>query len=155
MLSWRCWVYSGRRVVALGVLVMLSGFLRVPGIDGASPEGKKRGQPNSYTIQELNKSGLNFGTYAVEGYVMKMVLCASCLDKALCAPCAPEHMIISEEKLLLEKRLLTDRELIVFIENQERLQIGVRYRFLIQMLDVRTMNQKAFNAKLVYAELLS
>lgn len=107
---------------------------------------------NYYTIHELNELKPTFGTYNVTGYVSKIYECPPCPEGALCKPCMPAHIVISERKTLLAKYALTDREMVVFVEDAAGLKVDKKYHFLIQILDVKTTDQAINNPKLIYFE---
>jgi hypothetical protein len=107
---------------------------------------------NFYRISEINELKPAFGTYNVVGYISKIYECPPCTEGALCKPCMPAHIVISEARTLLAKYALTDREMIVFIETAEGLKLNKKYNFLIQILDVKTTDQVINNPKLIYFE---
>lgn len=130
------------KFVIVIMLVMMSG----PGWSQLKP------LTNFYKISELNRLKPAFGTYNVIGYVSKIYECPPCPQGALCKPCMPSHIVISEARTLLAKYALTDREMIVFIENAEGLKPDKKYVFLIKILDVKTTDQAINNPKLIYFE---
>ena len=108
---------------------------------------------NFYSIHELNQKKLTFGAYHTEGFVVKKYTCPPCPKEALCKPCAPDNILISEKKIERETcNDLTEKDLIVFVDNAKRYRLGRKYRFLIKMTDVRTTGQAANNVKLIYSE---
>ena len=108
---------------------------------------------NLYPIHKINQEKLTFGTYHVEGYVVGTYTCVPCAHET-CRPCLPVHVIISEKKADFEEKKLTDQDLIVFVDDAAVFEKGKRYRFLIHVLDVNTMQQPANNIKLIYYEKL-
>ncbi len=92
---------------------------------------------NLYPIHELNKQKVSFGTYEVKAYVLKRQ------DNAL---------IISDENIPQEINDLSDSELTVFVPNVKEFEIGQYYKFLIQVLDVKSTKQKLNNMKAVHWE---
>ncbi|MCK5633231.1 hypothetical protein KAH94_05745 [bacterium] len=113
---------------------------------------KKEKLVNLYSIEEINRNKFSFGTYCTLGYVVKKHECLECPGSAVCRACAPANIIISEEK---EKKNvgeyeLSDKDLIVFVEDDKPLKLGCKYLFLIQILNVKTMDQTINNVKLIY-----
>ena len=105
---------------------------------------------NVYTISELNQLKPAYGTYNTTGYVAKIYECPRCPKGAVCKPCQPAHMVISETKPPLTQKELTDKEMIVFIDNSDGLKSKKKYNFLIKILDVKTTDQIVNNPKLIY-----
>lgn len=108
---------------------------------------------NLYTIEEVNQQKLSFGTYHVEGYVIKNYKCPPCPEGAMCKPCMPHHMIISQDNKVYDYDVaLTNKELMVFTSQDQILKENEYYRFLIQILDVKTSDHNINNVKLIYYE---
>ena len=105
-----------------------------------------------YTIQELNQQGFSFGAYEVVGYVTKIYTCPPCPEPGVCVPCTPNYIVLSEKNSLLAKYEVTEKELIVFTENADQFKLNKKYKFLIQILDVKSTEQMLNNIKLVYSE---
>ena len=113
---------------------------------------RKKRPPNFLSISELNQANLTFGTYETKGYIVRISTCLPCLEMAVCKPCEPDYIIISEKRTLQKNSKLTDKELIVFVHDAREFRRGDKGWFLIQILDVKTMVQKLNNIKLVYWE---
>lgn len=109
---------------------------------------------NLVEIYQLNEMAPEFGTYTVEGYVAKIYECPECPEGAVCKPCMPPNIIISDRKSQFAQYALTDSELIVFADQAQvdELRVNKRYRFVIQVLDVKTTDQVLNNVKLIFAE---
>ncbi|MGE0268808.1 MAG: hypothetical protein AB7S78_10200 [Candidatus Omnitrophota bacterium] len=129
--------------IVIVIMLLLAG---VPGWSQLKP------LTNFYKISELNGLKPTFGTYNVVGYVSKIYECPPCPQGALCKPCMPPHIVISEARTLLAKYALTDREMVVFTESTEGLKQDKKYVFLIKILDVKTTDQAINNPKLIYFE---
>lgn len=110
----------------------------------------ERGVFNYFTIREINDEKPTFGTYETEGFVIRTYECHPCQSPGECVPCEPEHIVISEENLILEKYFLSDKELILLVANAGEFEKGQRYRFLINVLDVKNMQQEMNNIKLIH-----
>ena len=124
---------SGRDAILISPIVFLLTFIFLKGIQADHSENSN----NFYAIYDLNKKEINFGTYEVKAYVLKKY--DSCL-------------IISDEATPLTTGNLSDSELIVFVANTKEFKTGLRYKFLIQFLDVKSTKQKLNNVKVVYSE---
>jgi hypothetical protein len=108
---------------------------------------------NKYSISELNKDLFTFGTYEIEGYVVKAYSCPPCPQGAQCKVCMPENIVVSQELKEFDSYVkLTENDLIIFVEDAKVFKIGVKYKFLIQIMDVKSTNQPLNNIKLIYYE---
>ena len=110
---------------------------------------------NVYAIHELNESQFSAGSYETEGFVIKAYDCEAAVDGGLNGSCDHDYIVISEDKLILGKYFLSDKELIIFVDDVLQFEKGIKYRFLVKILDVKTTRQKLNNLKLVYFEKLS
>lgn len=108
--------------------------------------------PYVYRISELNGLNPDFGTYEVVGYVVKIYDCPPCPEYSQCKPCMADHVVIAERRSRFAQYVLTDREMIVFIDNSDGLRVNKKYRFLIQIMNVKTVDQILNNPKLIYHE---
>lgn len=109
---------------------------------------------NGIEISELNDRQPEFGTFTVTGYVVKIYRCPPCPDGTHCKPCMPPNIVISERNTELAQYALTNQELIVFTtqEQSDELVLDRPYKFLLQVLDVKTTDQAINNVKLIYFE---
>lgn len=105
-----------------------------------------------YSISELNGMNPRFGTYEVLGYVVKIYECPPCPEGAQCKPCMADHIVVAEHRSRFAEYVLTDREMIVFTDNNPDLHVNRKYRFLIQIMNVKTTDQILNNPKLIYFE---
>jgi len=105
---------------------------------------------NYYYIHELNQKGFNFGTFETLGYVANAYECPPCPPKAFCKPCMGNHIVVSEDNRSIDDYLLTDREIIVFVDHPLEFKKDVQYKFLIKILDVKTVDQQLNNIKLIF-----
>jgi len=134
--------------------IFLITVILVLGAHGTSVQGATEIPiQNLLTIHQLNQQNPKFGTYHVEGYVIRIYTCPPCPKGALCKPCAPEHIILSDEnKSLGTVDDITDQELAIITDTVQPFEIGKKYRVLLQILDVKTLEQKLNNPKLIYFE---
>jgi hypothetical protein len=111
---------------------------------------------NFYSIEQLNYFQFSSGTYETEGYVVQAYECPDCPPTPVCRLCLSNNIIISAESGLEENSLkLSNKDLIVFVDPTHRFQVGSKYKFLIQILDVKSTTQILNNVKLIYYEKLS
>ena len=126
----------------------------------AKEVGLKEGNPgdvleNFYSISDINKNKFSYGTYQTEGYVIQKYDCPPCPENAMCKPCMGARIVISEAaKEIAQDGQLTEKDLIVFVEDTALVELGKKYRFLLQVLDVKTTQQPVNNVKLIYFEAL-
>ncbi len=109
---------------------------------------------NLYSVKELKKNDFSFGTYHVDGYVVKIYTCPPCLKNDLCKPCMPDHIVISDKKDRLKDYSLTDAHMILFVDDVRDFKLGRKYRFLITISDVRSVDKHFNNTKIVHFEKL-
>ena len=113
---------------------------------------QERPEPPVYSISELNALNPAFGTHEVSGYVVKVYECPECPEGTQCKPCMPDHVVIAERRSRFAEYVLTDKEMIVFADDTSPLRVNRKYRFLIQILNVKTADQVLNNPKLIYFE---
>jgi len=109
---------------------------------------------NYYTIQEFNKADLDYGTYQIVGYVVKSYSCPTCSVGFKCSPCHADYIVISEDKKIVKDEAAGEKDLIIFVENAKKFRLKSKYMFLIKTLNVKTLDQSAHNAQLIYSERL-
>jgi len=124
---------NGRNAILIFPVVFLLTFIFSKNIQAGPLEDSN----NSYAIYDFNKQEINFGTYEIKAYVLKK---------------CDGYLIISDENTPLTTDNLSDSELIVFVPNTKEFKTGLRYKFLIQFLDVKSTKQKLNNIKVVYSE---
>lgn len=117
------------------------------------PEKRLKRAENFYSIPELNQHQFNHGTYETEGYVTSIYTCV-CIQVATCKPCMDDHIIVSDNNALKSGYDVTNHDLIIFLKEKNRFQLGKKYRFIIQILDVKSTKQVLNNIKLIYYEKL-
>ncbi|MBU0467568.1 MAG: hypothetical protein KKF78_11070 [Candidatus Omnitrophica bacterium] len=115
---------------------------------------KKIGLNNIYSIEDIIKKEVTYGTYHTVGYVAKIYECPACPEGALCKPCMGENIVISHEQKELVGYDLGAKDLIVFVDDARSFKLGKKYLFLITVLDAKTTDQSVNNLKLIYSEIL-
>lgn len=133
-------------IVRVTAVILLAGFVCGPVPGFAGPE-------NRVEIEKITSGQITFGTWEIEGYVNRRFMCEPCV-KAHCSPCRPDHIVFSavEKSPLDSYDDLGPGDLVIIVDDAESLKEGGRYRFLIQMLNVRTFEQPSNNLKLIHSE---
>lgn len=111
---------------------------------------------NFYQIHELKQSNFTSGNFNIEGYVVEIETCPPCpLNPAagVCQPCS-DNVVISENNILLKTYLITEKELIVFMENPERLELGKKYMFSVKILNRKSTAGPINDVELIGFELI-
>lgn len=111
-----------------------------------------RPEPPVYGVSELNALNPSYGTFEVAGYVVKIYECPECPPGAQCKPCMPDHIVVAERRSRFAEYVLTDKEMIVFVDDVDGFRLNRKYRFLVQILNVKTADQILNNPKLIYYE---
>lgn len=115
--------------------------------------GQEKLNNNLISIEEIYQKGITGGTYHIQGYVAKIYRCPPCPPEAACKPCMSDNIVVSQEKKAVDTyEELTEQDLIVFVDDPTPFEVGKKYQFLIQILDVKTANKKVNNVKLIYFE---
>ena len=93
-----------------------------------------------HTISQINQMRPIEGVIEVEGYVVGVSTCPPCPKNAVCAPCMPPYVIISEEKKEKELRQyqMTYKELLVQTNMKEGLALGKKYHLTIAVQPYKT-----------------
>jgi len=106
---------------------------------------------NLYAISQLKRRGISLGTYHVEGYIIEIYNCPPCVSGERCAPCRGDNVIISEKNVPRDDDILSSREAVIFVEDAEKFELGAKYKFLVQITDVRTVEKYFNNTKEIYS----
>lgn len=109
---------------------------------------------NFISIEELNQKEIERGSYHIEGFVVYSYSCPECLEDVFCKLCMADNIIVSKNDFPRRYEDLTDHEIIVFVEDSSVFEVGEKYRILLQVLDVKTIDQPVNNVKLIYSEKL-
>jgi len=107
-------------------------------------------QDNFYTIEEFNRRNFLYGTYYTAGFVVHLYDCNACKKDATCPPCSQDYIVISADNPILARHDPSEKELIIFVDDANVFKRGEKYLFLVQVLDVKTIEQIANNLKLIY-----
>ena len=89
--------------------------------------------PN-YSLEDLiadsQNDSLKAGQYNTEGYVIDVFSCPPCPAGAVCMPCTPDAIIVSETSIETEKQLRIEAE------NLGQFKIGQKYTFSITIDEI-------------------
>ena len=108
---------------------------------------------NFFTIHELNKKKLTYGTYEIIGFVIKKYTCSPCPLGASCMPCMKPHIIVSDEfRIINDYDKMSDEDMVIFVDDTASFSLGKKYKMLIHILDLKTMDQPVNDPKLIYYE---
>ena len=106
-------------------------------------------QPDTLSVRQLNQLAPKKGTFSVKGYVVKHNTCPPCPKGALCEPCAPNGVVLSDNPKLLDNFQLSPENLIVNAADPERLLLGKRYELEIKIEATRTTSQSVNDVTLI------
>jgi len=114
----------------------------------------KRTYPNTsnfdfYPIHEINQNKFSSGTYNTEGFVVKIYTCPPCPKDAVCKMCMENNIVISENNKILETYSLTEKELIIFVENPKQFELSKKYTFSINITNDKTTSTDINDIKLL------
>ncbi|MFH1749703.1 MAG: META domain-containing protein, partial [bacterium] len=102
-----------------------------------------------YPIHEIKLNKFNSGTYNTEGYVVKIYTCPPCPKRAQCKPCMRDNIVISENNKLLETYTLSDKEMVLFVNNPKQFELGEKYTFSIKILDYKTTGEPINDVEII------
>lgn len=102
-----------------------------------------------YSVSDIKQKNLASGTYNTEGYVYKRFECLPCPQGAQCKPCMKDHIVVSENNKPTKTYIVTDTEIIVFVNKSKQFGLGKKYRFSIKLLDYKTTNEPINDIELI------
>ena len=147
---------SKKLILILAVILIIAGglFYFLYKQQPRGNTGKNTTYPQSsnftfYPIHEIKQNKFNSGTYNTEGYVVKIYTCPPCPKGALCKPCMRDNIIISENNNLLEAYSLSDKEMILFVNNPKQFELGKKYQFSIKILDYKSTGEQINDIDLI------
>ena len=109
--------------------------LRAPGNSAPSHPVPGTGPIESVkatTISALSRSPAVSGNYSVEGYVVWKSECSPCPPNAVCAPCLPPSIVISEQNKKSES--YSGKELTIEVLDYASFVVGKRYSLTIHRM---------------------
>jgi hypothetical protein len=87
---------------------------------------------NLHSIKKLRNTSLPSGTYTTEGFLLQKLACPPDPSPGLSAPCPKDRIIISEAKRETDIYPLTERDLVVFVKEAKRFDVGKFYRLRVK-----------------------
>lgn len=115
---------------------------------------KRKAPAPFYPIREIKQRKPASGTYATEGFVVKIYACPPCPPPNRCKPCMQDNIVVSETNRLLESYTLTDKELVLFVADPKIFELGKKYRFSFRVLDQKTTGEPLNDLRLIQYALL-
>ena len=102
------------------------------------------------SISKINEKKLTGKVVRTEGYVVKIYRCPPCPKGVYCKPCMKNNAVISMENKQLESYVdLTEREIILFGDETEKLKRGKKYHFKIRITDRKSTGQSLNDIELL------
>ena len=101
-----------------------------------------------YPIHELREGKLGPGSYNTEGYVVYKSFCPPCPEGAMCKPCPPQSIVISEQNTLIEgNSFFVDRtekniDMILNVNYADQFELGKKYKFSINILEIGSTDEE-------------
>jgi len=108
-----------------------------------------------YRISEIKSKKLTSGTYSTEGYVAKIYTCPPCPKNDQCKPCMRDNIVISENNKLLNAYVLSEKEMILFVDHPRKFSLGQRCVFTVRVLDSKSTSEPINDVELVRHHFLS
>jgi len=102
-----------------------------------------------YPISEIKQRNLTTGIFNTEGFVVKIYTCPPCPKDAVCKMCMENNIVISENNKILETYSLTEKELIIFVENPKQFELSKKYTFSINITNDKTTSTDINDIKLL------
>ena len=142
---------SGRHVPMKKIIFIAFISVWLSFLSGADPAAAAPGQGKAgpqaalpfYSISQVNTKTMPAGTFETEGYVINIYQCPPCPPDAVCQPCPPLFIIISEKNRRIEyPDQMTARELFVLTDQGPDLKTGKKYRFKIQVKSYQIGNSR-------------
>ncbi|MFA5125863.1 MAG: hypothetical protein WC462_02575 [archaeon] len=111
---------------------------------------------NFYTISGIKENNFSSGNFNTEGYVVKIYVCPPCPEGALCKTCMQPNIVVSENNVLLESYVLTEKEMIIFTGNLDinQFNLGSKYKFIVKITNENTTGEPINNIELIEYELI-
>ena len=101
-----------------------------------------------YSIRDLKQLNLS-GSYNTYGYIVKIYQCPGCPTGYVCKPCMRDNIVISQDRKLLDAYQLSDKDLIIFVNNTKQFIIGKEYMFSIRITEQKSTSEPINDAELM------
>jgi hypothetical protein len=107
-------------------------------------------KPPLLTFHDLkNANGLE-GTFRIEGYVIDIYKCPPCPPGAMCKPCIPDNIVITDATD--EKDLSKINRLRIFTDKPEQFELKKKYSFTVNLKNKLPAGQAITDVHLVSFE---
>ncbi|HYV24148.1 MAG TPA: hypothetical protein VE969_02840 [Pyrinomonadaceae bacterium] len=93
--------------------------------------GQETAKPPLLTFDDLKKNDGIEGQFRIEGYVLDIYKCPPCPPRAMCKPCIPDNVVITDTAE--PKDLSKVNRLRVFTEKPEQFEQKKKYSFTVKL----------------------
>src|SRR5438876_216399 len=88
-------------------------------------------EPPLLTFSDLPQSDSTKGTFRIEGYVIDIYKCPPCPPGAMCKPCIPNNIVVTDN--IEEKDLSKIKRLRIYTEKPEQFELKKKYLFTVKV----------------------
>ncbi len=88
-------------------------------------------KPPQVTFEDLQKNDGIEGPFRIEGYVKNIYRCPPCPPGAMCKPCIPDNIDVTDN--LDEKDPALIRRLRIFTDKPEKFELKKKYSFVVKV----------------------
>jgi hypothetical protein len=122
--------------------------------DGGAAQSVEKTYPRhmnfpSVTFKELKDGDVKQEQFNVEGYVADVYECPPCPRGAMCKPCIPDYMDITETKDPSKNPAPPEERLRVFVKNPTQFEKGKRYLLSVKIAGRRKAGQRVEQVELI------
>lgn len=112
---------------ALLILLVLTSFLA----PATFTRGQETAKPPLLTFDDLQKNEGIDGPFRIEGYVLDIYKCPPCPPGAMCKPCIPDNVVITDTAE--PKDLSKVSRLRIFTEKTDQFEQKKKYSFTVKL----------------------
>ena len=110
------------------ILFALTGLL--VGFSFSQDQGSTK-KPLLLTFEDLKKNDGIEGPFRIEGYVIDIYKCPPCPPRAICKPCIPDNLVITDAAD--PKDLSKINRLRIFTDKPDQLELKKKYSFAVNL----------------------
>src|SRR2546425_12981928 len=110
------------------ILFALTGLLLTAAFSQDQDSTKK---PSLLTFEDLKKNDGIEGQFRIEGYVLDIYKCPPCPPRAICKPCIPDNLVITDAAD--PKDLSKINRLRIFTDKPEQFELKKKYSFAVNL----------------------
>lgn len=140
--------------IILILVVVIGSYFYFQNTKNPSTSSNTNSNPYFYLISQIKEQKSIAGIFDTQGYVVKKYTCPPCLSGQECKPCMKNNIVISENNQPLASYALTNKEIIIFVDNPEQFVIGQKYNFSIKFLDSKSTGEEINDLELVMSNLI-